>query len=100
MSLSEWGYQFEGPFSSPDQVPAKAGVYTVWCRQNSTWSSLDVGQAENMQERLTNHDRAICWKRHCGGSIHFYVVAMPSEAERRNLEQKIRQDKNPPCGEI
>ena len=100
MSFSGWGYQFEGAFSSPDQVPAQSGVYTVWCWQNNNWTLLDAGQAEDMRERVANHDRANCWRRNCSGSVYFYVIAISSEAERRDLEQRIRQGRNLPCGEL
>jgi len=100
MSFSGWGYNFEGPYSSPDRVPAAAGVYIVWCYQDNVWSLLDVGQAKDMRERLMNHERADCWRHYCRGSICFYLVVIPAENERRELEQSIRRDKNPLCGEI
>jgi hypothetical protein len=100
MSFEGWGYQFEGAYTNPGEVPGQAGVYTVWCWENNKWKLLDVGQSENMRQRLINHDRVDCWEQNCGGSIYFFVVAISSEEERRALEQTIRQQGKPPCGEV
>ena len=94
--MNIYGYDFEGPYNSPDQVPEYPGVYTVWC--SSGGILLDVGQAENVQERLKYHDRKDCWEKYCSEPLHFYVTKEPDEIQRCSLESKIRIEHNPPCG--
>lgn len=100
MSLYEWGFNFDGPYYSADQVPNIPGVYTVWCQKGNTSTLIDVGQAKDLRERLSNHERKSCWLRHCSGVIYFYTVNISSEPHRLELELLIRYQKKPPCGKI
>lgn len=43
MLWRSYGYDFDGPFYSPDNVPSYPGVYTVWCNNEEGTYLLDVG---------------------------------------------------------
>ncbi len=102
MSFEKWSFTFEGAFESPDPLPEVAGVYVVWRRcSKDEWDVLDVGQAENVRQRLIVHDRKDCWKRHCKGTIYYSARLMPlsDKAERIKVEASIRDQAVPLCGE-
>jgi len=97
MSFYQWGYSFVGWFSSTWSLERKAGVYVISCNQTKI---LDVGESENVRERIEDHERKDCWERQCSGTIYYAVTYISSESERRDLEKKIRNAEIPPCGEI
>jgi|YelNatPaOPRAMG01_1025707.scaffolds.fasta_scaffold32984_5 hypothetical protein len=99
MPLNIYGYDFEGPYSSPDQLPEYAGVYAVWYYNLVNLILLAVRQSENVQARLKYHDRKNCWEKYCSGLIYFYVAEVPDELLRGLLENKLRQGYRPLCGE-
>ena len=101
MSFEKWSFTFEGAFESPEPLPEVAGVYVVWCKYSEdAWDVLDVGQAENVRQRLLVHDGRDCWKRHCRGTIYYSARLMSesNEAERKRVEAYIREQAVPPCG--
>ena len=99
---------FEGPFSiDTTTIPAnRAAVYVIICRSKDGKSHVtDVGESGEIGLRLASHERRPCWKRNCNGIPSVYLHYMPSSsgsdaASRRQLEQQIRQQYNPPCGKI
>lgn len=99
MSWIAYGYDFEGPYVSPGQVPEYAGVYIVSCYKAGNEVMLDVGKAENIRERLENHDRKHCWAKNSSGAIYYYVTNVPDQLLRGWLERAIRQEYKPLCGE-
>jgi len=102
MAFEMWGYQFEGAFSSADMLKASSGVYVIWCEEGKNWKVLDVGEAGDVKARVTNHERADCWRSNCSGTIRYsatYTSGM-TEEQRRQIEQSIRSQVNPPCGEV
>jgi len=102
MSFERWGYTFEGAFSRPESLPPGQGVYVIWCEpEQGGWLVLDVGESEDARERVMHHERAGCWRRNCRGTIYYSATYTPgfTEEQRRAIEQRIRNLKNPPCGE-
>ena len=101
MTFERWGYKFDGPFSSPDSLQPIGGVYVILCRDEDSWTVLDVGESDNVKERVSNHERSDCWEENCADSIYYAAHYMPlsDEGERRQVEQEIRRLTNPPCGE-
>ena len=100
MSFEKWSFTFEGIFESPEPLSEVAGVYVVWSKNGEDeWDVLDVGQAENVRQRLLVHDRKDCWKRLCIGTIYYSACPMPesNEEERRRVEAVIRKQADPPC---
>jgi len=106
MSRTISGYEFEGPFSIDTAViPAnRAAVYVIICKASDGKEYVkDVGESGEVGIRIANHDRRPCWERNCNGSLSVYFCYMPSSegytaADRRTLEDKIRNQYNPPCG--
>jgi len=106
MSIEIYGYEFEGPYSIDTTVipPNRAAVYVIICKTSDGKSYVkDVGESGEVDVRIGNHDRRPCWERNCGGSLSVYLHYMPSSenytvVDRRELENKIRNGYDPPCG--
>jgi hypothetical protein len=100
MSFERWGYTLEGAWTNPNNLESRSGVYVIWCKVGDNWTVLDVGEAHDVKDRVLNHDRADCWKRHCAGTIYYSVIYTPNaqQSGRMEIEQKIRGLENPPCG--
>ena len=103
MSFTKHGRTFDGPYFNTSTLDAKAGVYIVWDERSTDDLShpLDVGESEDVRERLGNHDRADCWKRKATGTIKYsatYTSDLTAQ-QRRDLEKKIRDAEKPPCGD-
>ncbi len=101
MSFSRWGYNFEGAWKDPDNLKSQSGVYVIWCVIGEKWTVLDVGESHDVKDRVINHDRAECWKRNCKGIIYYSATYTPNKQQngRKEVEQDIRSQTNPPCGE-
>ena len=101
MSFERCGYQ-QGPEPiAARRLQSRSGVYVIWCKSGDNWTVLDVGEAANVKERVSNHDRANCWARNCSGIIYYSATYTPNlqQAGRMKIEQRIRGLTNPPCGE-
>lgn len=101
MSISISNYHAEGPFGNANNVPARSGVYVILGRSStaSNWNVVDVGESQNIQERVSNHDRAPCWRGQ--GHAELSVAAIYADAKNRMLiERQLRNEFNPPCGLI
>ena len=101
MGFEMWGYQFDGAYTSPDSLESRSGVYVIWCKNGDNWTVLDVGESADVKERVSNHERADCWERNCSGTIYYSVTYTPNlqQSGRKEIEQKIRDLTNPPCGD-
>lgn len=101
------GYQFEGPNSiDTTEIPSnRAAVYVIICKTSDGMNHvIDVGESGEVGVRIGNHDRGPCWERNCkNGSLSVYIRYMPSSdgytsADRRELENRIRNQYDLPCG--
>ncbi len=101
MSFQRWGYTVEGCWTDPNNIEARSGVYIIWCGDDSPSKVIDVGEAHDVSNRVLDHDRSDCWKRYCQNKIWYSAIYTPNQqqAGRKIIEQKIRQQENPPCGE-
>jgi len=99
MGFSRWGYNFDGAFNSPDKLKPLPGVYVIWCNYGDNWKILDVGESENVRDRVKDHNRSDCWEENCSGSIYYSATYISDDKERRNLERKIRETEYVVCGE-
>jgi hypothetical protein len=101
MAFERWEYTVEGEWSDPEKLEDRPGVYIIWCRAGENWSVLDVGESANVKSRVLNHDRSGSWRRNCQGDIYYSVIYTHDlqQAERMEIEQKIRRIENPPCGD-
>lgn len=99
MTITIGGYTFLGPWATTSILYEEPGVYVILCKTNESYTVLDVGESENIKERVQNHERKDCWKRHCSGNITYAEIKEPDEDKRRAIEKTIREKINPPCGE-
>lgn len=101
MSFERHGYTWDGAYTDRSRLQKRSGVYAVWCRTGESWSILDIGESHDVQERLLDHDREPQWKARCNGTLYFAATYTPGmqQAGRRQVEQRLRQIENPPCGD-
>ena len=99
MSISVGKYTFEGPYTRTNDLENRSGVYAIHCRKKNYL--LDVGESAKVKERIENHDRKNCWTRNCAGTVTVSVLYTPNHRQsgRMAIEQEIRNQYNPPCGE-
>ena len=98
MTIKISDQSFDGPFSSSNDLMNKSGIYVVLYKNSSgTYSVLDVGESEDVKERIETHDRSDCWKRNSKGDIYFAAFYV-DETNRMSIESKIRQRYDPVCG--
>ncbi len=102
MSITLAGYKFNGPFKSTSSLEDKSGVYAILTPTNaSRYKVVDVGESATVKSRVENHDRKSCWQRNASsGRLYYAVHYTPGlhQAGRKTIEQKVRQQYNPPCG--
>lgn len=101
MGFERWGFYFDGCHESPEKLQPDPGVYVIWCKTGNDWKVLDAGQAQDVKDRVTNHDRAHCWSQNCEGKVLYsatYTRGMDGY-ERSQIETQIRTLTDPPCGE-
>jgi len=101
MPIQIAGYQADGPFGNTQPLEHQSGVYVILGRndQYSNWSVVDVGESQNVRDRVENHDRKPCWRGQ--GYAEFGVAAIYADhANRMVIERQLRTQFNPPCGLI
>jgi len=101
MVFERWGYQFEGAWSDPGRLESRSGVYVIWCKVGEKWNVLDVGESHDVRDRVMNHDRSDCWVRNCTGEIFYSATYTPNlqQSGRKEVEQYVRDQTTPPCGD-
>lgn len=87
------GFEFDGPHPVNATFNAVAGVYLI---ATPSGVIVDVGETENLSERIPNHERRSCWRRNVGTNLWFHREAC--ERERYVIERFIRNKENPACG--
>lgn len=90
------GYEFEGPF--PLYTSSFNGVGAVYVISDDKNSSIDVGQTDNLKERMSSHDREDCWVKNATGKIVVYARVINKEEDRLFVESKIRNAHKFTCG--
>lgn len=103
MTLNVNGYQAEGPYDNVAYLKNLAGVYLILGRRAAyeNWNVLDIGESEDIKTRIANHDRSMQWQR----QGYPQVACAPiygingGQAGRLLVEQQLRTQFNPPCGE-
>ncbi len=101
MSLTVGKYTFEGPYKSTDNLKDRSGVYAIVCHSNDKYNLVDVGESAQVKSRVEDHDRKPCWTKNCNSTLKVAVYYTPNlqQSGRREIEQEIRDEYNPPCGE-
>jgi len=101
MSINVGKHSFEGPYISTDKLEDKSGVYAIHCYRENNYYLIDIGESAKVKERVDNHDKEDCWKKNCSGTLTVSVLYTPNlqQSGRMEIEQEIRKQYNPPCGE-
>jgi hypothetical protein len=102
MSITIGEYSFEGPYRSTEMLQDRSGVYVILDKRvDGYYYILDVGESAQVKTRVETHDRKDCWRRNCKGTLYVAVLYTPNlqQPGRSKIEQEIRQQYNPPCGE-
>lgn len=60
------------------------------------WSPIYIGETDSLKERLSNHEKMPCVKRHGGKHIHTHSSASNEEV-RRAEEIDLISKWDPPC---
>ena len=94
-------YQFEQPYflkNTPfNNVKAVYVVYTVLSGR-TVW--LDVGETNELANRLAGHERKGCWEQKSQGNDIFVAVKqIADKVQRKNIESDLRLGLVPLCGE-
>ena len=99
MGINIGKYGFDGPYANTDSLKAQSGVYAILGRgaDQDQWKVVDIGESENLRDRVANHDRSDCWKRqgHRTLAVAGYYC---DERTRMAVESELRAQFNPPCG--
>ena len=98
MTITIDNYSAEGPFPSADNLLSQSGVYVILGRNGgNNYDVVDVGQSEDVRSRVSNHDRAPCWKQRGYPELTVAAIYLPHH-QLDAVETSIRQRYNPPCG--
>jgi len=84
-----------------------SGIYTVHtCVYNAATNTVDlrrliyIGEAENVNERLVNHEKWPTWRRHRQtGEILCFAYGKWSDQERKRIEAALIYEHKPPANE-
>ncbi|MDI3548403.1 MAG: hypothetical protein PWR10_2055 [Halanaerobiales bacterium] len=100
MSITIAGYKFTGPYTSTTKLKDKQGIYAILCLSDDQYKLLDIGESARVRSRVESHERMKCWQRNCSGTFAVAVYYTPhwTQIGRAELQQKIRELYNPPCG--
>lgn len=100
MTITIGDYTFEGPYTNTSSLKDNSGVYAIHCNRDENYYLIDVGESSTVKSRVDNHDRADCWKNNCSGTLTVSVLYTPNKQQggRMEIEQELRNQYNPPCG--
>ncbi len=99
MTIQIGKYNFEGPFESTSALREQSGVYAILGGNgNGTWKVIDIGESQGVRSRVESHDREDCWKRQRHPRLA-YAAYYCNAQERMRIEQELRAQFNPPCGD-
>jgi len=88
------GNIYDGPHQiSTSNFNRVSGVYLG---VNSNGKIVDVGETEDLSERIPNHERAVCWNNNGGYFLWFHREG--NLLQRRLKEKQVRSKFNPACG--
>lgn len=103
MSLVIAGQTFQGPFATTSSLDDRSGVYVILTRRNSSenYTVVDAGESATVKTRVSNHDRSSCWNQNSLGELAVTVCYTPNlqQSGRKNLEQEVRRQHSPSCGD-
>ncbi len=89
------GYTFNGPFSINTSFNEVAGIYLITTVNGNI---VDVGETDNLKQRIPNHERRACWSRNNGVNLYFHHEN--DQKQRLAKEKFFRIKSNPSCGDF
>ena len=97
--MTYMGYSFEGWYSINDTLPEVAGVYLITNSRGAVSGGIvDVGETDNLKNRIPSHERRDCWARNSG--LYLYLHREDNKDQRLAIEKVIRNGNNLPCGSV
>ncbi|MDI1247983.1 MAG: GIY-YIG nuclease family protein [Lacunisphaera sp.] len=86
-SIARWSaYEFD-VFAPDTAWNCVSGVYIFAGLDGGGWVPHYIGQTENLQASLANHE---CWAEACReGATDIHVLVMPDTARREAIEQEL-----------
>ena len=102
MAITIGNYVFNGPYSSTSSLEDRSGVYVILDKRSDGYYVIDIGESSKVKTRVENHERTDCWKRIKKVTQYFAVNYTPNKQQegRKEIEQELRQQYNPPCGDL
>jgi hypothetical protein len=100
MAITIGNLSFDGPFTGASELLPRSGVYAILGRAaaGSKWIVVDVGESGDVKSRVETHDRKPQWQG--GGHATLGVAADYCDAATRTrVEQALRRQYNPACGD-
>jgi hypothetical protein len=92
-------HSFDGPHTNNNTLPPISGVYLVTTlAHNRRHTIIDVGESQNIYDRISNHDRSSQWQQHKQNGLYAWVLAA-NDAQRMLIERAHRIAYNPVCGD-
>jgi len=91
--FERWGHWIRGVWADPAKLEPRSGVYVIWCKSGAVGSVLDIGESQDVRERVLDHDLRDCWNRNCSGTVHYSAIYTPDlhQPGRKEIEQHIRR---------
>ncbi len=97
MPIQIEGFQFLGPFYHTRGFNRDFGcVYLILNTRNQV---VDVGETNDINSRILNHERKMCWYKNGVGETGLYIYISRDQNFRRLLETLIRNKYRPLCGD-
>lgn len=100
MAITIGNLSFDGPFTGASELLPRSGVYAILGRAaaGSNWIVVDVGESGDVKSRVETHDRKPQWQGagHAALGVAAYYCDV---ATRMQVEQALRKQYNPACGD-
>lgn len=102
ISLNFKGYWLE---ANKRGIPSDSGVYCVYaCTYHTSTNKVSlrkilyIGESVDVNNRISNHDRLLAWKRHLQtGETLCYSFAIVNNNDRLRAEAALIYQHKPPC---
>jgi len=94
------GYDFFGWLYTVSALYEDPGIYAIGCEKGDETKVIDVGETDNIRDRIMKHDRKDCWEKECknGTIVYAQYRTTVSKEKRTEIEKEIREKEDPPCG--
>lgn len=101
MSIQIGEYNFEGPHSNTASLLDASGIYAILTHNGSQYVVLDIGESATVKSRIESHDRKACWEQNAKSGLYVAVHHTPNkqQAGRKEIEQALRAQYTPTCGD-